>query len=74
MEFFNESLVVVHKIKETLTLNRPAYLGMCTLTIVRHWCTTSTYNYIEIKYGDRAKLLFTDTGRLTYEIEAEDVY
>ena len=32
------------------------------------------YNYIKKKYGDRAKLLFTDTDSLTYEIEAEDVY
>ena len=32
------------------------------------------YNYIKKKYGDRAKLLFTDTYSLTYEIEAEDVY
>ena len=32
------------------------------------------YNYIKEKYGDRAKLLFTDTDSLTYEIETEDVY
>ena len=32
------------------------------------------YNYIKKNYGDRAKLLFTDTDSLTYEIEAEDVY
>ena len=32
------------------------------------------YNYIKKKYGDRAKLLFTETNSLTYEIEAEDIY
>lgn len=32
------------------------------------------YNYIRQKYLNKAKLLFTDTVSLTYEIEAEDVY
>ena len=32
------------------------------------------YNYIKKKYNNRARLLFTDTDSLTYEIEAEDVY
>ena len=32
------------------------------------------HNYIKNKYGDRAKLLFTDTDSLTFEIEAEDIY
>ena len=28
-KIFNENLMAVHKVKETLTLNRPAYVGMC---------------------------------------------
>ena len=32
------------------------------------------YNYIKKKYNNRARLLFTDTDTLTYEMEAEDVY
>ena len=73
-KIFNENLVAVHKIKETLTLNRPAYVGMCIVDLSKTLMYDFHYNYIKNKYGDRAKLLFTDTHSLTYEIEAEDVY
>ena len=73
-KIFNENLVAVHKIKETLTLNRPAYVGMCILDLSKTLMYDFHYNYIKDKYGDKARLLFTDTGSLTYEIEADDVY
>ena len=73
-KIFNENLVAVHKIKETLTLNRPAYVGMCILDLSKTLMYDFHYNYIKNKYGVKAKLLFTDTDSLTYEIEAEDVY
>ena len=73
-KIFNENLVAVHKIKETLTLNRPAYIGMCILDLSKTLMYNFHYNYIKNKYGGKAKLLFTDTDSLTYEIEAEDVY
>ena len=73
-KIFNENLVAVHKIKETLTLNRPAYVGMCILDLSKTLMYDFHYSYIKKNYGDKAKLLFTDTDSLTYEIEAEDVY
>ena len=32
------------------------------------------YNYIKKKYGSYARLLFTDTDSLCYEIETDDIY
>ena len=73
-KIFNENLVAVHKIKETLTLNRPAYVGMCILDLSKTLMYDFHYNYIKNKYDNKDKLLFTDTDSLTYEIEAEDIY
>ena len=73
-KIFNENLLAVHKVKETLTLNRPAYVGMCILDLSKVLMYNFHYNYIKKKYGNRARCLFTDTDSLTYEIEAEDVY
>ena len=73
-KIFNEDLVAVHKTKTTLILNRPAYVGMCILDLSKTLMYDFHYNYIKSKYGDKARLLFTDTDSLTYEIEADDVY
>ena len=73
-KIFNENLVTVHKIKETLILNRPAYIGMCILDLSKTLMYDFLYNYIKQKHGEKAKLLFTDTDSLIYEIQTEDVY
>ena len=71
-KIFNENLVAVHKIKETLVLNRPAYVGMCILDLSKTLMYNFHYNYIQKRYpGHKSKLLFIDTESLTYEI---DVY
>ena len=49
-------------------------MGMCILDLSKMLMYDFHYNYIKKKYNNRARLLFTDTDSLTYEIEAEDVY
>ena len=73
-KIFNENLMAVHKVKETLTLNRPAYVGMCILDLSKTLMYDFHYNYIKKKYNNKARLLFTDMDSLTYETEAEDLY
>ena len=71
---FDEDLIAIHMKKTSLTMNKPVYLGMCILDLSKTLMFDFHYNYIEKKYGDKAKLLFTDTDSLMYEIQTEDFY
>ena len=71
---FNEDLVAIHMKKTKLVFNKPVHLGMCILDLSKTLMYDFHYNYIMQKYGDKAKLLFTDTDSLMYEIQTEDFY
>ena len=71
---FNEDLVAIHMKKTKLVFNKPVYLGMCILDLSKSLMYDFHYNYIKWKYGDKAKLLLTDTDSTMYEIQTEDFY
>ena len=71
---FSKNLAAVHMKKVKLYFNKPVYLGMSILDLSKTLMYDFHYNYIKPKYGDSAKLLFTDTDSLAYEIQTEDFY
>ena len=73
-KIFNENLVSVHLKTISLTMNKPVYLGMSILDLSKIIMYDFHYEYIKPKYGDKAKLLFTDTDSFLYEIQTEDFY
>ena len=60
--------------KTKLYFNEPVYLGMSILDLSKSLMYDFHYNYIKTKYGDKAKLLFTDTDSFAYEIRTKDFY
>ena len=70
---FGNDLVPIRLNNVILTLNKPAYIGICILELSKvlmykyHACTKN-------EYGNKSSLLFTDTDSLMYEIKIEDIY
>ena len=71
---FSRRLCAIDMKKKSLTFDKPVYIGMCILDISKTLMYDFHYNYIRSKYGEKAKLLFTDTDSLAYEVETKDFY
>ena len=72
---YNENLTAILRIKESLKLNKPSFVGMCILDLSKTLMYDFHYNYILKKYDYKnIKLLFTDTDSLCYHMKTEDAY
>ena len=71
---FCDNLAAIHMKKTYLVFDKPVYLGMSILDISKTLMYEFHYMYIKPKYDKKAKLLFTDTDSLMYEIETDDFY
>ena len=69
---FDENLVAIQMTRTKLTFNKPVYCGMAILDLSQTLMYDFHYKYIKPKYGEKAKLLMTDTDSLCYEIQTED--
>ena len=72
--FENSALVSVSMGESKVTLNKPIYLGQDILDLSKTLMYEFHYGYVKPKYGDRARLLSTDTDSLCYRIQTENFY
>ena len=71
---YDEKLVGIHMRISKVKLNKPSYVGVAVLERSKTLMYDFHYNYIKPLYGEKARLLFTDTDSLCYHIETEDFY
>ena len=61
--------ITMVKLRETkITWNKPTQVGFCILKLSKLLMYRFHYEHILPRYGSNAKLLFTDTDSLCYEI------
>ena len=60
-KIFSNNLIAILKSKVMLRFNKPAYVGMCILDFIKELMHEFHYDSIKNKYGNKARLLFTDT-------------
>ena len=71
---FLEHLMTIEMKKIGVKMIKPLYLGMTILDISKILMYEFWYDYIRQKYGDRAKLCYTDTDSFIIYIKTEDFF
>ena len=66
-------VIAIEKIKTTVFLNRPMYLGFKVLELSKQLMYEFWYDYLKPSYQDKIKLLCTDTDSFIFEIECDDI-
>ena len=73
-QILDENITVVQTKKKTLTLNKPIACGFSVLENAKHIMGQFWYEVLKPMYGDRIRLLLSDTDSFIYGVHTEDAY
>lgn len=69
-----DNLVAVELFRSNVVANKPIAIAMSVLDIAQTLLYDFHYGFVKTTFADKAKLLYTDSGSLVYDIECEDFY
>ena len=70
----SDFLTGVNMRKPSILLNKPIYAGFSILETSKLLMYEFFYGYLKKNYGERCKLIYTDTDSFIIEVETEDFY
>ena len=70
----SDHLMAIEMKKTFVKIIKPLYLGMSILDVSKTLMNEFWYDYIRPKYGDKAKLCYTDTDSFAVHIKIEDFF
>ena len=73
-KWFSENLLAIEMKKTKVKMNKPVYLGLSILEIIKTLMYECWYDYMKQKYGDNVKLCYMDTDSFIMHIKTEEFY
>ena len=73
-KFFTESLLAIEMRKTQILMNKPVYLGLSILDLIRTVMYEFRYDNVKIIYGENAKLCHMDIDSFIVHVKTDDIY
>jgi hypothetical protein len=67
-------LYLIETYKEKIVYDKPVYVGCAILDLSKLKMLEFHYDVIDKQFGNKAKLIYSDTDSFVYEIEDDDIY
>ena len=74
MKLIDNNFAIIEMKKVKVKMNKPIYLGLSILDISKITMYEFLYDYVKIKYQDRARLCYMDTDSFVVNIKTKDFY